>query len=50
MGKTVADVAVIDAILVGEPLDSVAPANLRGKVDTAHYGYGSNLYVHLDWY
>ncbi len=30
MGKTVADVAVLDALIVGEPLSSVVPAQLRG--------------------
>ena len=30
MGKTVADVAVLDALIVGEPLSTVVPANLRG--------------------
>lgn len=32
MGRTVADVAVIDALIVGEPLDNVTPASLHGVV------------------
>ena len=30
MGRTVADVAVLDALIVGEPLSTVVPAKLRG--------------------
>jgi Asp-tRNA(Asn)/Glu-tRNA(Gln) amidotransferase A subunit family amidase len=32
MGKTVADVAVLDALIAGEPLSSVVPDSLRGVV------------------